>query len=250
MPTPALQIAKLHKNYGHTPALIDINLEVAIGSCFGLIGANGAGKTTLLKCLLDFCDVDAGEINIFGQSHKLTQARQQVSYLPERFIPPHYLTGTDFLQYMTALHEQVYDPALVDSQLDALGLERTALKRPVRSFSKGMTQKLGLAACLLAAKDLLILDEPTSGLDPLARSYCKHALATQKQAGRTLIMSTHALLDVAQLCDNMAVMEQGRLCFIGSPAAFLQQYQTDDLELAYLTCIGATRSIDTIQSSA
>ncbi len=100
-----------------------------------------------------------------------------------------------------------------------------------------MTQKLGLAACLLSGKDLYILDEPTSGLDPKARALLKRELKAQHSAGRTVLMTSHALHDVAEMCSHMAVVHRGQLRFTGTPAAFVAQHGTADLEQAYLACI-------------
>ena len=154
------------------------------GEFFGLVGVNGAGKTTLIKCLLDFCDADGGAIEIFGVPHRDTAARARLAYLPERFNPPFYLTGRDFLQYMLGLHRAPYDDDRVARMFGALDLEPAALDRPARAYSKGMTQKLGLAACLLSGKELYVLDEPTGGLDPKARALLKSELRRCARAGR------------------------------------------------------------------
>jgi ABC-2 type transport system ATP-binding protein len=139
---------------------------------------------------------------------------------------------------MLTLHAVPYSAAQVQSTLDALDLDRRVLQMPVRSFSKGMTQKLGLAACLLAAKRLYILDEPTSGLDPKARALLKRALSALRDQGRTLFLTSHLLADVEQLCDRMAVLHDGLIRFVGTPAALLAQYQATDMESAFLACIG------------
>ncbi|MCI3952542.1 MAG: multidrug transporter ATPase, partial [Burkholderiales bacterium] len=118
--TPALRFAHVTKTYADTTALAGISLNVQRGEFFGLIGVNGAGKTTLLKCLLDFCDIDDGRIEIFGLSHRLTSARARLAYLPERFNPPHYLTGNDFLHYMMRLHRAPYDVAAVERVFQGL----------------------------------------------------------------------------------------------------------------------------------
>ncbi len=237
MSAPALRISSLNKSYGSAIALADFTLDIAAGEFFGLVGANGAGKTTLIKCALDFCDVQSGTIEIFGTPHRQTAARSRLAFLPERFTPPHYLNGRDFLRYLCRLHRQPYDEARVGAILEALELDPGALDKPARAYSKGMTQKLGLAACLLSDKDLLILDEPTSGLDPKARALLKHELKTRHQAGRTVLMTTHALHDVGEMCSRMAVVHRGRLRFAGTPAEFIASRQAADLEQAYLACI-------------
>ena len=237
MSAPALRISSLHKSYGNAVALADFSLEIAAGEFFGLVGANGAGKTTLIKCALDFCDIGSGTIEIFGITHRQTAARSRLAFLPERFTPPHYLNGRDFLRYLCALHRQPYDEARARSMLEALELDIGALAKPARAYSKGMTQKLGLAACLLSAKEMLILDEPTSGLDPKARALLKRELKALHETGHTILMTTHALHDVGEMCDRMAVMHRGQLRYAGTPAAFIARYQAADLEQAYLDCI-------------
>jgi len=235
---PALRFMEVTKRYDRMQALSAISLEVRRGEFFGLVGVNGAGKTTLLKCLLDFCAIDGGRIEIFGASHRLTAARSQLAYLPERFTPPYYLTGRDFLQYMSRLHRVPCDPGAIERMFRALDLDTDALAQPVRSYSKGMTQKLGLAACLLSGKALQVLDEPASGLDPKARALLKRELAGLRAAGRTVFFSSHALPDVEQLCDRIAVVHEGRLRFAGTPEDLQRSYAAPDLERAFLACIG------------
>jgi ABC-2 type transport system ATP-binding protein len=233
----ALRFTGVTKAYGQTPALDGFSLAVARGELFGLVGGNGAGKTTLIKCLLDFCKTDAGEIRLFGASHRLTASRRQLAFLPERFNPPYYLTGRDFLRYMAKMHRTVYDEARVARTFERLDLEASALTRPARAYSKGMTQKLGLAACLLSGKPLQVLDEPTSGLDPKARAMLKRELAAIRGAGSTVFFTSHALADVEEICDRMAVVHGGRVRFAGTPAELMRRYGSSDLEAAFLQCI-------------
>jgi len=233
----ALRFDQVGKRYAGAPALCEFSLDVRRGEFFGLVGVNGAGKTTLIKCLLDFCDADTGVIEIFSVPHRATAARARLAYLPERFNPPFYLTGRDFLRYMLKLYRAPYDEGEVGRVFGALDLELSALDRPARSYSKGMTQKLGLTACLLSGKDLYVLDEPTGGLDPKARALLKGRLAALKRAGRTVFFTSHALADVAELCDRMAVLHAGQLRFAGTPQELAGRYGAPDLERAFLTCI-------------
>jgi ABC-2 type transport system ATP-binding protein len=235
----ALRFTGVAKNYGHTAALHDVSFEVASGEFFGLVGVNGAGKTTLLKCLLDFCDTDGGSIEVFGISHRLTAARRRLAFLPERFNPPYYLTGEDFIKYVLAMQQRGHDRSEAERMLCTLDLDLAALNLPVRTYSKGMTQKLGLAACFLSGKDLYVFDEPTSGLDPKARALLKSKLRELKQKARTVFFTSHALADVAEVCDRMAVMHAGRLRFAGTPAQLCRRFASDDLEQAFLRCIEA-----------
>ena len=121
--------------------------------------------------------------------------------------------------------------------LAALDLDLSALAKPVRAFSKGMTQKLGLAACLLSSKALYVLDEPTSGLDPKARALLKRQLRAVRDDGRTIFLTSHALADVDELCDRMAVIHRGALRFSGTPAELRARHSADNLEQAFLACI-------------
>ena len=235
----ALHFDRVDKRYAGVSALSDFSLDVRCGEFFGLVGVNGAGKTTLIKCLLDFCNVDGGAIEIFTVPHRATTARARLAYLPERFNPPFYLTGRDFVQYMLELYRTPYDEAQVARLFGALDLDLSALDRPARTYSKGMTQKLGLAACLLSGKDLYVLDEPTGGLDPKARALLKLELNAMRRAGRTVFFTSHALADVAELCDRMAVLHAGRLRFAGAPRELAGRYGAPDLEQAFLACIAA-----------
>ena len=237
MTQSAVHFNQVRKNYGRQAVLQGIDLDVAAGMSFGLVGINGAGKTTLIKCLLDFCHVDDGLIDIFGTRHTDSRARARLAFLPERFMPPYFLTGRDFVGYMLRLDQRAADEGKVRAMFAALDLEAAALDKPVRSYSKGMTQKLGLAACLLSEPDLLILDEPMSGLDPLARARVKQLLRQLREQGRTLFITSHALSDVEEICEHMVVLHRGGLRFCGSPSALMQNYAPGSMEQAFLKCI-------------
>lgn len=237
MSKTALHFSEVGKSFAGVTALSSVSLEVQSGEFFGLIGENGAGKTTLVKCLLDFCDTDTGRIKIFSTPHHLTASRARLAYLPERFSPPFYLTGRDFLQYMLKLHRAPYDEAQVAKMFGALDLDPAALAKPARTYSKGMTQKLGLAACLLSGKDLYVLDEPTSGLDPKARALLKHELMQLRDTRRTVFFTSHALADIEEICDRLGVLHDGRLKFSGTPDELRGGFESRDLEQAFLACI-------------
>ena len=235
----ALRFETLTKSYGRQLVLDKLSLEVRQGEFFGLVGVNGAGKTTCIKGLLDFCSLSGGNIEIFGEAHTLTRSRRRLAYLPERFLPPYYLTGRDFLAYMAKLYASEFDEASVLAMLETLDLDVSSLDKSVRVYSKGMAQKLGLAACFLSRKDLIVLDEPMSGLDPKARILVKRFLHSLKSQGHTLFFSTPMLADVEELCDRMGILHDGRLRFVGAPGACCEAFGADSLEQAYLNCIGA-----------
>jgi ABC-2 type transport system ATP-binding protein len=233
----AVRIDALAKRYGTFTALDEVSVSVSRGEAFGLVGANGAGKTTLIRCLLDVAAFDKGAIEIFGVSARQPAARARLAYLPERFMPPHYLSGAEFLRTLAALAGSPYDAARADRLVEELELEKSALARPVRALSKGMTQKLGLAGCFLLERDLYVLDEPMSGLDPAARVAVKSALARLSAEGRTLFFTSHVLADVDELCSSIAVLERARLRFRGSPRALRSRYAETNLERAFMKCI-------------
>jgi len=238
---PALHVAALAKRYGEFEALSGVDLDVAPGEAFGLVGANGAGKTTLIKCMLDLTACDSGAVEIFGVAARNPAARRRLAYLPERFNPPHYLRAREFLAMMLELAgappDYLRDPSPVLGILDQLELDRGALEQPVRSLSKGMTQKLGLAGCFVVPRDLYVLDEPMSGLDPAARVAVKSALRRLAAEGRTLFFTSHVLADVEELCTAIAVLERGRVRFRGAPAALCARYADPSLERAFMRCI-------------
>src|SRR3954462_9439528 len=234
---PAVRVNALRKRYGKLLALETVDLSVASGAAFGLVGANGAGKTTLIKCLLDLCAYESGTIRIFGVPSGEPQSRRRLAYVPERFMPAHYLRCREFIEFLARSFDERYDAGRTQALLSELELEAAVLERPVRSLSKGMTQKLGLAAGFLGGRDLYVLDEPMSGLDPAARVAVKSVLRRLGAEGRTLFFTSHVLADVEELCSAIAVLDRGRVRFRGSPAALLSRYTEPDLERAYIRCI-------------
>ena len=217
--------------------LDDFTLEVRAGEIFGLVGTNGAGKTTCIKCLLDLCHVDAGRIEIFGRPASVPESRRSLVYLPERFLPPQHLRGREFLDFMARMHGVEPSPTRMREVLAALDLAPPALDEPVRDYSKGMAQKLGLAACFLACKPLLVFDEPMSGLDPKARVLVGRYLAGLRAGGATVFFSTHLLADAGSLCDRMGVLHDGAMRFTGSPARLRERFPAATLEESWLACI-------------
>jgi ABC-2 type transport system ATP-binding protein len=237
MTEPVVRFRGVSKSFGKTPVLRNVDLDIAPGEYFGLAGLNGAGKTTLIKCMLDFCRVDAGSIDLFGVAHVQPRSRARLAFLPERFVPPYYLTGRDFLSFMLRLQGRAYGEDAVVEMLAALDMDAAALAKPVRSYSKGMTQKLGLAACFLSGRDLYVLDEPMSGLDPKARACLKSLLVRLRTAGATLFFTSHALADIEEICDRMVVLHEGVPYFSGAPRALCEHYGESSMEQAFLRCI-------------
>lgn len=232
-----IECKNLCKSYASKKVLDGINMSVVQGEFFGLVGMNGSGKSTMIKAMLDLVAIDNGMIKLFGESHRQVSSRQNLAYLPDRFSPPQHLKGKDFVRYMLELQGRQCDEIKINDMLDALDLDKVAMQSSVSNLSKGMTQKLGLAACLLSDKKLLMLDEPMSGLDPKARVLFKTELQNKKQQGVSVFFSSHVLADVDELADRIAVLHKGKLMYVGSADGLKEEYKTKTLEDAYMQCI-------------
>lgn len=240
----ALQAGEVHKHYGITKgraALAGVSLEGHPGECLALLGMNGAGKTTLIKCLLDLAAPTSGTLSIFGQDHDRPLSREQLAYVPERFSPPGWLHARDYFRLAARLHGLAFPQPGLLGMLAELDLEESILDQPMRECSKGMSQKIGLAAAFLAQRRLLVLDEPMSGLDPLSRIRVRRQLHLQRGDGCAVLMSTHSLADVEDLADRVAILHAGSLRFIGTIDEWLARYGAGSMEEAYLAVVDAAR---------
>ena len=233
----AIAFSRVSKRFGRKSVLADFSLEVRAGEIFALVGTNGAGKTTCIKCLLDLCHVDAGRIEIFGRPAGSPESRRPLVYLPERFVPPRHVHGREFLDFMSRMHGVEPKPERVREVFEALDLTPSVLHAPARDYSMGMAQKLGLAACFLAGKSLLVFDEPMNGLDPRARVLARRYLDGLRAGGATVFFSTHLLADAGGLCDRMGVLHDGAMRFTGSPARLRKRFPAATLEESCVACI-------------
>jgi ABC-2 type transport system ATP-binding protein len=206
-----------HLGIGRTVAVERLDLSVEPGQIFGLLGPNGAGKTTTLKMILGLIRPDRGSVRIFGLAPSDPRARARVGFLPENPYFYDYLTAEEFLDFYARLHGLPRRERLerVGRLLDRVGLGRRG-GVPLRKFSKGMTQRLGLAQAILHEPDLLILDEPMSGLDPVGRREVRDLILEQRAAGKTVFFSSHILQDAEMICDRVAILVQGRVRFEGA----------------------------------
>ncbi len=227
----------ISKRFGERPALQSVTLSVPTGSIFGLIGLNGAGKTTLLKCLLDFTFPDSGDVSIFSLPASDAAARAPLAYLPERFVPPSYLTGLEYLQMMSRMYGVTLDERRIDAAVAAIDMDPKLLPKRVGSYSKGSGQKLGIAAVLLSERNLLVLDEPMSGLDPRARAFLKAEIKATHLRGATVLFSSHSLADIEELCDGFALLHEGRIKHVGSAAELCRRTGAATLDAAFLKAI-------------
>ena len=236
---PAIQAKQVRKSYLVNEVLKGFDLTVPHGMSYGCAGVNGAGKSTFLKCLLDFCHYSGGSISIYGVPSTQRHSRARLAFLPERFVPPYYLNGRSFIKMVMQLNSEHYNEKEARQMLEYLDLDQAALSKPVRSFSKGMTQKLGLAACFLLKRDLYILDEPMSGLDPKARALLKRQFRRLLDQGATIFFTSHSLSDIEEVCEEMALLDRGRVQFAGRPDELRSRYGGGDhsLEEAFLRLI-------------
>lgn len=234
---PPLSIQAVSKQYHQVPVLKQISFTLKPGEIFGLIGLNGAGKTTLIKIILDLITANGGEVKIFDHSQHSVESRKYLSYLPEKFQPSRYLKGYEFLDLSLSYYGKKLENQAADLMAMKLDLDAKVLSRRVGTYSKGMGQKLGLAAAFLVDSPLLILDEPMSGLDPRARIRLKQVLLDARTSGKTVFFSSHILSDIDEICDRIGIIHEGELRFVGTPAEFKSRHRNDVLEQAFLSLI-------------
>jgi len=235
--TDLLSFQNVAKTFAGQSILKDFSLNIPPGEYFALAGANGAGKTTLIKMALDLIRADSGEVRLFGLTSTQVASRENLIYLPERFSVPAYLTGTEYIQFVLGMYALKYNAVTTKKACERLDLDPHVLNKKVSEYSKGMSQKLGLMACFLAERQLLILDEPMSGLDPKARYLVKQYLTELKQTGTTVFYSTHMLADAEDLCDRVGILDGGNLRYEGTPQDCMQAYAAKNLEEAYMRCV-------------
>ena len=194
-----------------------VSFDVPQGEIFGLLGPNGAGKTTTLKLLMDLLRPTQGRAEIFRRPASDPQVRQRVGFVPEQPYYYDHLTATELVAYFAGLSGV---PAADRSKKAALALERTGVReedraRPLRQFSKGMLQRVGLAQALVHDPELVILDEPMSGLDPIGRRDVRQIILQLRDEGRTVLFSSHILSDAEQLCSRVAILARGEVVALG-----------------------------------
>lgn len=216
-----LQIKQLTKHYGTKTAVDGLTLTIQPGEIYGFLGPNGAGKTTTLKCCCGILQPDSGEVLVDGVSMQKEplRAKQKLAYLPDDPKLYEYMTGIQYLDFIA----DVYGVS------DAARAERTriyserfdlndALSQPIGAYSHGMKQKLAIISALLHAPKLILMDEPFVGLDPLASHQLKQTMRAFCDAGGAIFFSTHVLEVAEKLCDQVAILRQGRLVRAGSMA--------------------------------
>jgi ABC-2 type transport system ATP-binding protein len=219
-------------------ALTGLNLNVQAGEVFGFLGPNGAGKTTTMNVLLGYVNATSGAAYLFDVNVREPIARQRIGYLPEMTYYYKFLTAEELLRFYARIFEipKSETEARIDHLLKLVELEH-ARKRPIRTYSKGMQQRAGLAQALINNPDLLLLDEPTSGLDPLGRMKVREIIQRLKNEGKTVFFSSHELGEVETICDRVAILHQGELKVEGRVSDLVKEYQCN-LEQVFLKVVG------------
>lgn len=225
---PLVSIRNLSKTYGKFVALDNLNLDIVPGAIFGFIGPNGAGKTTTMRILSTLLAPTTGDAWIGGAqlSSDPDGVRRQIGYMPDFFGVYNDMRVWEYLDFFAGAYGVVPSarPAMVADLLTLVGL---SAKRdaPVEALSRGMKQRLGLARTLVHNPSLLILDEPASGLDPRARIELRELLKELRQLGKTVLISSHILTELAEVCTHVGIVERGRLLVSGSIDEILRQMQ-------------------------
>jgi len=203
-----IETKDLTKYYGKIKGIENLNFTVKKGEIFGFLGPNGAGKTTTIRTLLGILKPTQGEAYIFGENieDNIVKIRSKVGYIPGELTLYEHLTGRQFLYYFSSLRNTILP--LLDELLQVFEIP---LDRKIKSYSRGMKQKLGIIQAFMDDPELVIMDEPTSGLDPLLQQKFYDFLLSEKKKGRTMFFSSHILSEIDKICDRVAIIRDGNL---------------------------------------
>lgn len=221
-----LKVENINKNYGRNQILQDINFSVQKNEIFGIVGLNGAGKTTLIKIIVNLISGSSGSFEI--------SENKKIFYLPEKFQPSPLLTGFEFVQFSNSFFKIQKSEQDVSEFFEYFAIDKKFLHKKIKSFSKGMGQKIGLICAFMSDAEILILDEPMSGLDPLARIALKKEIINYQKLGKTILFSSHVLSDVEEICNRIMLIFDKKVNFIGKTEELLQQTGQNSLEQAFL----------------
>ena len=210
--TNVIQIKNLTKDYGNSKGVFDLSFEIPKGEVFGFLGPNGAGKTTTIRHLLGFLNSDSGECFIDGKDCRNNQAeiQRELGYLPGEIAFFDELSGTEFIKFIAKMRGMT-DFTRMNQLIEMLELDT---KGRLKKMSKGMKQKIGIVCAFMHNPSVLILDEPTSGLDPLMQSRFVELINQEKQAGKTILMSSHSFEEVERTCSRVGIIRSGKLVTI------------------------------------
>jgi ABC-2 type transport system ATP-binding protein len=218
-------------------ALDDLNLNIHRGEVFGLLGPNGSGKSTTIKLLLGLIFPTHGSARILGQAAGSTAVNEKIGFLPEESYLYRFLNGEETLYFYGRLfkipHRQL--KKRVPELLDVVGLDQKSRKRKLREYSKGMARRIGLAQALINNPDLILLDEPTTGLDPIGTREMKDLILSLKNQGKTVLLCSHLLADVQDVCDRITILFRGKMQTLGEVKDLLQVKDITQVQARGLT---------------
>ena len=228
-----VDIHELAKSYGRIQALQGVTLQVGRGQIFGLLGQNGAGKSTLIKILLGIVRKTDGTATLLGEPAGATEVRRRVGYLPEDHQFPGYHTAASLLDFYGRLYglTRATRRKRIDESLGVVGL-RKRQDYKIRTYSKGMKQRLGVAQAIFHDPELIFLDEPTDGVDPVGRREIREMLDALKSRGVTIFLNSHLLGEVELICDRVVILDKGEIVRQGSVAELTEQKGTFQVGLA------------------
>lgn len=214
----SVSVEGLHKSYGDLQAVVDLSFTVGSGEILGVIGPNGAGKSTTIKMILGFLEPDSGEVRVLGQWMS-EQLKNRIGYLPEEKGLYHNDSAIEQIVYLASLKgmEQASAKARATKLLERVGLAESA-KKPIKELSKGMGQMIQLIVTIVHEPELIILDEPFSGLDPVNTELLRAMVAELRDNGAAIILSTHQMNQVEEICDRVLMIDHGRSVLYGTVA--------------------------------
>jgi ABC-2 type transport system ATP-binding protein len=230
---PVIETRELRKYYGGIQALKGVSLAVEKGQIYGLLGQNGAGKTTLIKILLGITRLTDGDASLLGEPAGRVAVRSRVGYLPEDHQFPGYHTGYSLMDFYGQLYGVSRDDRRrkIPEKLELVGIAGR-MNSKIKTYSKGMKQRLGIAQSLLHEPEVIFLDEPTDGVDPVGRREIRELMGRLKAAGHTIFLNSHLLGEVELVCDRVAILQRGELVREGTIPELTEQKGLYEMRLA------------------
>lgn len=240
-PGNAVDICCVSKSFGHVKAVGGLSLRLAPGEVMGFLGTNGAGKTTTIKMILGLIPPTEGKVSVFGEDPSSPHVRSRIGYMPEIAYYYPCLNARELLSFYGGICglDSKTVRSRTDELLEAVGLAEAA-KRPLKTYSKGMLQRAGIAQALLNDPDLLVLDEPFTGLDPLARIHFREMMRSLREKGKAVFFSSHELGETELLCDKVAIMKKGE-CVYQGPVKDIAGDGESNLERLFLKKLGEAK---------
>jgi ABC-2 type transport system ATP-binding protein len=252
---PVVRVSGIGKVFGSVVALDGVDLHVDPGEVFGLLGPNGAGKSTMVKILTGLVHPSSGEATVLGQPAGDPEARRRVGYLPELFRFPQWLTGRQLLAFHGELAGVDKDALAtqIPEVLEQVGMNGRA-DRKIATYSKGMSQRIGLAQALLGSPQLVLLDEPTSALDPVGRREVRDLIRHLRKQGVAVLLNSHLLGEVEHVCDRIAVLDRGRVIFEGTISnltggATRLEVRLEQIEAEVVTKVRAIGEVEVVDAA-